>query len=176
MIYHKDIINGDDVSYLRYLYKSMPMVHHSQYHNLFNISISNISPSFHSPPWNTIQNKLREYYISLNFEQQLLPAVITNYFLTYEVGSYAIMHQDNPNSIQLSAITLIGRSDILEGGDLIVMTKDSLGKEKVPEVVIFPRDGHTVSYTTNDHGVSRVFTGKRVVLVSWFRRLNNENN
>lgn len=156
MIKGKSLFNKDEIEYLKTLHQELPSNYHNQDVNLFFIYktiVSNIT----SPLWDSVQEKLLEFHGRR--------CIVTNYFLRYTVGSYAKMHMDNPNTVDGTAITLLERSDDLEGGDIIIVGNDK-ERKVVPQLV-----GETIYYDTAVvHGVSKVTRGTRKVLITWFRK------
>jgi hypothetical protein len=115
---------------------------------------------------------------------------IGSYFLRYPPNSFTRMHQDN-NS-ELTIVTLLD-SENLVGGDCVIESEyESPGprprdyhcarhpdpeKNKqapyglhiVPDIVKLD-DGQSMIYGPDlRHGVTKVYQGERVVLISWFR-------
>ena len=167
MIKSKKVLTKEEIVYLTNMYDSMPKKFYDRNFNLFNVFKSNLfdvsKTSFgenERKQFNTIQRKL------LAFHGSHAPwGPVTNYFLTYQKDSYAKIHQDNPDTVLGTAITLIERSDDLVGGDIIV-SKGLDGKQRtIPQQV-----GETVYYSpATFHGVTKVTEGYRKVLVTWFR-------
>lgn len=154
----KHLINEEELRYLNTLHQQLRGQYHEQDVNLFNIIKTMISSKVElDSMWESIQQKLfafhgRECYT-------------TSYFLEYTKGSYAAMHRDNPLTVDGTAITLLDRSDDLEGGDIITVGEDKQRKI-IPQLV-----GQTVYYDTAVvHGVSKVTKGMRIVLITWFRK------
>ena len=82
-----------------------------------------------------------------------------DFFLRYEVGGKADVHLDtHATDGGISTVTLLQKSDDLEGGNVIV------------EGVEYPQEvGDTIFYGANTlHGVTEVTKGKRVVLIGWY--------
>lgn len=110
--------------------------------------------------------------------------VITNYYLDYIPDSFARFHADRPP--KMTAITLIDKSDDLEGGEFIVLKAfkkkhfnerfifDSMGSKPanagdfiVPEIM--PMEiGETCLLWGELHGVTEVTKGFRRVHVAWW--------
>ena len=156
MVKGKNLFTTDEVEYLKLLHKQLPTTFHNQDVNLFHINKTNIN-HIDNPQWDVIQNKL------FDFHGRRCP--VTNYFLRYSIGSYAVVHRDNPITVDGTAITLLDRSDDLEGGDIITVGEDKQRKT-IPQLV-----GQTVYYDSAViHGVSKVTKGTRIVLITWFRK------
>jgi len=155
MIKASNIINQKELEYLKQLYNNSPKQFHTQDVNLFNVYKCNIR-KVRSDLWDGIQSKLIKFHGS--------ECSVTNYFLEYQSGAYAKTHQDNPDTVDGTAITLIDKSDDLIGGDIIVGRGDN--ERSLPQPI-----GRTIYYNTAvDHGVVEVTQGKRLVLVTWFRK------
>lgn len=155
MIKASSILSLQELEYLKQLYDNLPKQFHKQDVNLFFVYKANINAN-RSDLWDSIQKKL------FDFHGRTTPS--TNYFLEYQIGSYAKNHRDNPDTVDGTAITLLSKSEDLCGGDIVVGRGE---KEKiVPQSI-----GQTVYYTTSiDHGVTEVTQGKRIVLITWFRK------
>lgn len=171
MIKSKKVLTKEEIVYLTNMYDSMPKKFYEKNDNLFNVFKSNLFNVLkssvsenESKQLNIIQNKL------LAFHGSSTP--ITNYFLTYQKDSYAIIHQDSLDSVLGTAITLIAKSDNLVGGDIII-SKGFNGKQRIiPQQV-----GETVYYSSATfHGVTKVTEGYRKVLVTWFRILGYQKS
>lgn len=106
-----------------------------------------------------------------------------HYFLKYIPDSYTRVHQDNKNTVTKTVITLLEESPDLVGGDTLVfdrhyqkpMVEGAIFKGKnaddldlVP-VAVKNDQYQSLIYDWNvQHGVTRVFSGHRIVLVSWY--------
>lgn len=159
----KTIFSPDQIQALRSLYNTLPVKKHARLHNLINVEKRDVPAAHHSIlPLLCLQ----EAVVVEN-------TVPNSYFLRYTAGSFACMHQDNPKEIKKTVITLIHRSDDIVGGDAVLM-----GRGKVSDTVIlkFPvipvqEVGSSLIYNNNViHGVSKVESGERIVLVTWFRK------
>lgn len=112
------------------------------------------------------------------------------YYLEYIPGSFCTMHQDNPETVKRTAVILLDKSPDLIGGDTIVEERfkffrdntkkvrpDDTNQElniKLPVVVNQPI-GSVLWYDQSlAHCVTKVKSGKRLVLILWFN--NYENN
>jgi len=160
MIKASTFINKDELKYLKELYVNSPKQFHTQDVNLFNVYKANIK-TVDTNLWDNIQSKLIEFHGKR--------CSVTNYFLEYQVGAYAKNHKDNPDTVDGTAITLLDKSEDLIGGDIVVGRR---GRQR-----ILPQEkGQTIYYTTAvDHGVTEVIQGKRLVLITWFRKETWQN-
>lgn len=155
MVKQSTILSIEEINYLKELYEKLPKEFYKQNVNLFNVYKAHVHIA-ETEVWNSIQLKLS------NFHGRNVNT--TNYFLMYEDGSYTKIHQDNPATVEGSAITLIDKSDNLVGGNIVVR-KD--GNQKIiPQQI-----GQTVHYSASiSHGVTKVEKGKRLVLITWYRK------
>ena len=114
--------------------------------------------------------------------------VMSQYFLKYTPGAFARAHSDDNNKVVKTAITLIDKSDDLEGGDIIVYEPHYKSDMEVNEntinrydpnnyregdttcpVIVKQSVGETIEYAYNvKHSVSKVLKGYRTVLVTWY--------
>lgn len=156
MVKGKKLFTLDEIEYLKSLYDRLPSTFHDQDVNLFHIHKTNIN-GVTNKHWDLIQQKLFDFHGR--------KSAVTNYFLQYVVGSYAKMHLDNPKTVDGTAITLLEKSDDLEGGDIITVGGNK-ERKIIPQSV-----GETIYYDTAVvHGVSKVTQGSRKVLITWFRK------
>ena len=151
-----------------------------EYDDLFPYDIKRLNNLFHmigkrpEPKDRIVVDKSVEGYTE----------VITNYYLKYIPDSFARFHADRPP--KMTAITLIDKSDDLEGGDFIVLKAfkkkhfpnrflfDSMGSKPanagdfiVPEIM--PMEvGETCLLWGELHGVTEVTKGFRRVHVAWW--------
>jgi len=162
MIKSKKVLTKEEIVYLADMYNTMPKQFYNKNYNLFNVFKSFVGQK-QNEQWDTIQRKLLAFHGS--------HAPVTNYFLTYQKDSHARIHQDNPNTVLGTAITLIERSDDLVGGDIVVSESVNGKQRTIPQQV-----GDTVYYSpATFHGVTKVTEGYRKVLVTWFRVLGYQN-
>jgi hypothetical protein len=88
------------------------------------------------------------------------------YALRYGPGSFARLHNDQPDAAHRTSVTLISQSDSIIGGEAIVT--DFIG---VPTIVK-QKIGQTLWYPQNlVHGVGVVEKGERVVLIAWWKKV-----
>lgn len=155
MIKASTLLDKQELSYLKELYINSPKQFHNQDVNLFFIYKAGIKLN-KSDLWDNIQKKLLKFHGK--------ETAVTNYFLEYIVGSYTKNHQDNPDTVEGTAITLIEKSNDLVGGEIIAGQGDN--QRTLPLLV-----GQTMYYTSAVyHGVTKVEQGKRIVLITWFRK------
>lgn len=123
-----------------------------------------------------------------------LTNIIGFYFLRYVPGSFTRMHEDN-NS-ELTIVTLLDDKDLV-GGHAIVTdtykqrerpaneicnrsvretTKPPYGKNIIMDVVPMELGESLVYGPEQTHGVSKVYEGSRLVLISWFNSKESKEN
>ena len=153
-----------------------------QDYNLFNLLRHDVPSEVLSR--STFYSKLQEYAEKMGGHKEGVGA----YFLKYIPDSFTRMHQDHES--RLTIVTMIDSEDLV-GGDAIVRTryrapekgrpahmKCSRGKEEnnppyghdiIMEVLPVEK-GESLIYG-NDlmHAVSKVHSGQRTVLITWFR-------
>ena len=99
---------------------------------------------------------------------ELLPC--RNAFLCdYTEGSWAKGHTDDGSASDCSVITMIDLSKNLNGGEAyFTKTKESLDYHKMIPGPL--ENGDSLMYGGNMfHGVEEVFSGRRLVLITWFK-------
>jgi hypothetical protein len=87
----------------------------------------------------------------------------------YVEGSWAKGHTDNPDASDCSVITMIDLSQDLVGGEAyFAKTKQSLDYHKMIPGPL--ENGDSLMYGGEMyHGVEEVFSGRRLVLITWFK-------
>ena len=162
------IITNEDRHELIDCYNSLPSnVAHTDY-NLYNIDKRYIRQE---PP-----NAIRK------IEQHANRSVYSHYFVMYHEGSYTRMHTDNDDAIGLTIVTLVDTVDLV-GGETLALVPAKMPEEKkgyqkgndhkgrvIPRVIRMDVGDSVIYDRSLMHGVSEVEKGKRLVLVSWFRR------
>lgn len=178
---HQRILEEQDIATLKDYVATIEWDIVFQDYNLFNLKRHDCKTSEISEPY----SKLAEYANGRGMRNGF-----GTYFLKYEEGSFARMHKDNES--KLTIVTLIETSEDLVGGDAVVLDeyKSPVGgrnsthkcnrsgpeKERPPygqniiTDVIPVQDGESLIYGNDlDHAVSRVHSGQRTVLITWFR-------
>ena len=176
------IFDDNDLAVLKDYVSTIEWDNVFQDYNLFNLKRHDCKTSDILEPY----KKLSEYADRNSATKVGFGA----YFLRYEKGSFTRIHKDN-NS-KLTIVTLIETSDDLVGGDAIVLDeyKSPVGgrpaaykcsrsgpeKDRPPYGqdiimdVIPAKDGESLIYGNDlDHAVSRVHSGQRTVLITWFK-------
>ena len=166
----ENIIDNDDRVLLIGMYNSLKPRPANQDYNLFDVDKRLIpGDMFAKGPF----LKLKEY---AGLE------VYSHYFVMYHEGSYTRMHTDNDDAIGLTIVTLVDTVDLV-GGETLALVPAKMPEEKkgyqkgndhkgrvIPRVIRM-NEGDSVIYDRSlMHGVSEIEKGKRLVLVSWFRR------
>ena len=96
--------------------------------------------------------------------------VYRHYFIGYKENSYAMPHRDKDEK-GITRLTVLGLSPDLEGGYPIYLQDTTKHGENgyIPIVYTREQEGETRTTKWNTlHGVSKVFEGERIVLVSWY--------
>lgn len=164
----EQIIDNDDRHSLIDLYNSIPSSVAHQDYNLYKVDKR---PLRSSDQISAIKK----------IEQYAGKETYSHYFVMYEPGSYTRMHTDNDDDVGLTIVTLIDTVNLV-GGETIVQLPapkdEKIGYQKgedhkgrvVPKIVRMV-EGDSVIYDRSLlHGVTQVELGKRLVLVSWFKR------
>ena len=155
MIKASNILTQEELEYLKQLYSNSPKRFYPQDVNLFSVYKVGIGTN-NSDLWYSIQQKFFKFHGRVTST--------TNYFLEYQVGSYAQKHRDNPDTVEGTAVTLLDKSDDIVGGDVVVGQGNN---ERILPLSV----GETMYYTAAvDHGVTKVERGSRIVLITWFRK------
>ena len=167
----ENIIDNDDRVLLIGMYNSLKPRPANQDYNLFDVDKRLISGDmFAKGPF----LKLKEY---AGLE------VYSHYFVMYEEDSFTKMHTDNDDEVGLTIVTLLDDVELV-GGETIVMLpynkKDvpthkyqkgdiQDGQRCIPRIVQVEKGQSMIYDRSLLHGVTQVETGKRLVLVSWFK-------
>lgn len=121
-------------------------------------------------------------------EYSKLPQVIGLYFLRYIPNSFTRMHEDN--NTDMTIVTLLEDQDLVGGHAIVQDTyaqkdrpsnqicnrgrheieKPPYGKKIITDVLPMKRGESLIYGKDLTHGVSKVYEGSRLVLVSWFKR------
>lgn len=177
------ILNDEDLRDLNGLYGKIEPRHAYQDFNLHNVEKRQIPPSW----WDRYEpiRKLQKYANGASHR--------THYFLRYMPGSFTSLHCDDKRSVGLTIVTFLQLKNLV-GGDTIFI-KEFEGVERTPEMYdYFHKDkesnmagkfvvpdiardvkvGDSVVYFQDiRHGMTQVKEGQRIVLVSWFKPLDN---
>ena len=164
----EQIIDNDDRHSLIDLYNSIPSSVAHQDYNLYKVD----KRPLRSGDQISAIKKIEQYAGKKTY---------SHYFVMYEQGSYTRMHTDNDDDVGLTIVTLIDTVNLV-GGETIVQLPapkdEKIGYQKgddhkgrvVPKIVRMV-EGDSVIYNRSLlHGVTQVELGKRLVLVSWFKR------
>ena len=169
----QNIYTSQDIQDCIDIYHTLPANPMIQSYNLFHVDRRTSS---HNPAYHSLNN-----FISSNYpELSLKPA--EPYYVMYEAESFTSMHYDIKSTI--TCVTLLEDKDLvggetivhsfyepkdmvnagMEGNDLI----DPISDNNTPEIVKW-QPGQTLIYGPNlPHGVGKVISGHRLVLVQWY--------
>lgn len=154
------------------IYNTLPANPMMQSYNLFHVDRRTSS---HNPVYQSINNFMMSNHPNLNLKP------LEPYYVMYESESFTAMHYDIKST--LTCVTLLEDKDLV-GGETLVYNlyepKDMEdagmeGQEHIvpdnhitPEIVNW-QSGQTLIYGQNlPHGVCKVVSGHRLVLVQWF--------
>lgn len=169
------IFNDSEIAELNELYDQCPNERVKRLHNLFYLD--------HRDFRTELNSKYAEK-ISSHFDM----SVARMYYLDYFKGSFTRRHSDVGEQSQRTVITMLEKSDDLEGGETIVYLphykrndfefdvnryirkseRDDAQGDSIMPVVIDLEVGESVTYDALlEHEVALVRKGNRRVLVSW---------
>lgn len=169
------LFNDEEIAELNRIYDECINERVKRLHNLFYLDFRSFPASLNYP----YKEKLSSHF-NMNADRM--------YYLEYYEGSFTRRHSDAGEQSQRTVITMIDKSDDLEGGDTIVYLPhfkndefefdvnrykrdneedDEQGSNIIP-VVLNLNVGESVTYDANLlHEVALVTKGRRRVLVSW---------
>lgn len=162
------IINEDDRHGLIDLYNSIPSRVAHQDYNLYKVDKRNLrSEQFNEAINKLVKHSKRESY--------------SHYFVMYEKGSYTKIHSDNDEDVGLTIVTLVDTVDLVGGDTLVYVNRpddEKTGYQKgedhkgrvVPKIVQMDVGDSVIYDRSLLHGVTQLDKGKRLVLVSWFKK------
>ena len=167
------LLSQEDMEEAMELYHSLPNIQYWQYYNLFKVERCDIPVSAQNSGFmKTLHKRART-------ENQ----IGSGYFLKYPPGSFTKVHTDNTSDITL--VTLLESKDLVGGCSIVNARytksgrpshmeavrengKEFYGDAIIPDVVDI-NDGETLCYGPDlQHGVSKVYEGHRIVLVTWW--------
>ncbi len=168
------LLSPEEVQDALELYESLPMQKYWQYYNLFKVERTDIPDKYSNTG----------FMKTLHKRARTKEQIAAGYFLKYPVGSFPKIHSDVNSDITL--VTLLESKDLVGGYSLTVGTYDEnsrpqdweairdengyngYGDEIITDVVDI-KDGETLCYGPHlQHGVSKVYKGHRIVLVTWW--------
>lgn len=180
-----NVLSMEEIHFLKEMYGKLPNKFFAKDYNLFNIYKGIIPPNL---PGDLVK-MMRHISIRLR-DAGDAKNVQTHYFLKYIEGSFTNVHFDSPERVNRTAVTLIDTSDVLVGGQVVLLKdvepQDLLRGEQRPENYFDPKTnkpkvqlrvplvveqevGSTLYYNHFvHHGVTKVEKGYRLVLISWF--------
>lgn len=177
-----NLLDDSDIEYLCNTYKSRGHYTVMRYYNLFSMERSDSKLT--DDRWLHIKSKLDGYYPK--------GEGVAYYFLKYIEGSFCALHVDSPKRVNHTSITLLSKSEDLDGGDIVIQktnfglrkgvnipTEEEITSGKIsmplikdvkPLQVVKQQVGETVWYSGGlSHGVTYVNKGHRLVLISWYK-------
>ena len=182
-VFSKDVVfNEDEIDTLYELYNSLEKKRVKRFYNLFYVNKAELHGGTLNDTqykvWNRLRDRIDKHAGLHNY---------SHYFLEYNTGSFCRKHVDDEESVGKTGVTLVHASDDLLGGDSILYLPhykdpnfsfdenwyeegdDKEGAEIVP-VVAYQNEGDTLWYDhKQNHAVSRVESGTRIVLISWYK-------
>lgn len=172
----EQILSKEELKEAMAVYESLPMNYYHQQYNLFDVERRDVPAPIHFGFFEKLQ-----HYSKMKYNKGA-------YFLRYVPGSFTRMHTDNNSD--LTVVTLL-QTENLKGGYSLVTGEykrkerpsDRLasrhayeentppyGKEIVMDVIDI-EDGESLVYGPElNHGVSKVYEGHRIVLITWFKK------
>jgi predicted 2-oxoglutarate/Fe(II)-dependent dioxygenase YbiX len=170
----ESILSPEDVQEALDVYHQTPMEKYWQYYNLYKVERRDITGD--------ISNM--GFMKTLHKRARTRSQVSQGYFLKYPPGSFTKIHSDNGSDITI--VTLLESKDLVGGHSITqaVYGESSrpqgwhavrgdngytgYGDEIVTDVVNI-NDGESLCYGPDLlHGVSKVYQGHRIVLVTWW--------
>lgn len=170
------ILSDDEVKEALEVYESLPSEFWHQNYNLFDVERRDIPTPRQYDFYKTLLK-----YSKLGYDKGA-------YFLKYEKDSFTRLHTDNNSD--LTIVTLLESKDLV-GGESLVRAEYKLknrpvgnlvarheherdsppyGQEIIMDVVDVD-DGESLVYGPElTHGVSKVYDGHRIVLITWFSK------
>jgi len=146
----EEILNQKDVEEIIKLENSLKTEFKTKYYNLYNVDYSHVNSEYRKKISGLI--KLEEY---------AKRHVHSHYILTYYPGSWARVHIDDESKSELTIVTHLESNNLVGGHSLFY-------DEQMPLVVDLEPPRSLVYDFQVQHGVTKVFSGTRKVLISWF--------
>ena len=173
-------LDSSDIDRLIRIFHQQPESLWHQDYNLFDVDKRPI-PSIHwGESWS---RKLQE---AAGVE------ISSHYFVLYKPDSFTRIHKDDVANVGCTIITMLEQNDLV-GGDTLIFDEYKIkarGRDTQvkrtekkrpymqPIIPVVPRveDGQSIKYDRMvKHGVTRVESGTRLVLVSWFKTIDYEH-
>lgn len=173
----ESILSAEEVQEALDVYHQTPMEKYWQFYNLFKVERRDI----------TADISKMGFMKTLHKRARTRSQQGTGYFLRYPPGSFTKIHSDNGSNITI--VTLLESKDLVGGYSITQGVYgessrpadwhairddtgyDGYGDQIVTDVVDI-NDGESLCYGPHLlHGVSKVYRGHRIVLVTWW---NNE--
>jgi|13_taG_2_1085334.scaffolds.fasta_scaffold01794_7 predicted 2-oxoglutarate/Fe(II)-dependent dioxygenase YbiX len=168
------LITNDERHALIDLYNSIPSNIAEQDYNLANVDKRRLGSTHGIEPVKKIDQYAKE-----NGNLKCLQ----HYFVMYKKGAFTRLHTDDDEKVKLTVVTLVDTADLVGGETVSLLPwsandNKSVGYKKGNDVedesrvipmVIKPEVGESMMYDRAFlHGVAKVESGLRLVLVSWY--------
>jgi predicted 2-oxoglutarate/Fe(II)-dependent dioxygenase YbiX len=171
----KTLLSEEEVANLWEVYDQTPVECFRQDYQLFNIEKRQVrSPARQNSCLKALDAyMLKEHGLSCN----------VHYFLKYAKNSFTRMHCDNVKVVKKTIITFMETSNLIGGHTIVhdlhydlppnkdqgIRRTGSSHRNSVVPCVLPDVTGTSLIYDwSTNHGVSKVFEGHRIVLVSWY--------
>ena len=172
-----NILSDEELDEARDLAASLGFYTVFQMYNIFDLERSDIPKEDNSGFTNTLMKYSKQGYSS------------GSYFLKYRKGSFTRLHHDH--STDLTIVTLLDDKDLVGGHSIVMAMYDArsrpadqtcvrsegeedrppYGHEIIPDILPV-KVGESLVYGPDlKHGVSKVYEGERLVLVSWYNNI-----
>jgi len=182
------IFSDEDIKELRLQYLSYKRKWVNQFYNIFHAERIDINPK------SSVVSKYSNI-LSKSMNDGNRYSLTTYYFLRYLPGSFTTTHRDNNESSNgFTSVTLIDEVN-LKGGESLLFEAVKKPEEynrqnikgpkmwefedpwRVPVIIQDFKIGDTLIYNQNmKHGVAKVLSGERVVLIAWFKNEEVKND
>jgi len=173
-----NILSDEELDEARDLAASLGFHTVFQMYNIFDLERSDIPEEDNSGFTNTLMKYSKHDYSR------------GSYFLKYRKGSFTRLHHDHETD--LTIVTLLDDKDLVGGYSIVMDTYDArsrprdqvcqrggyrppYGDEIIPDILPV-KVGESLCYGPDlKHGVSKVYEGERLVLVSWYKNSRKED-
>ena len=160
-----DILDNSEIVFLKNLYEKLENTESYKHRNLICTRVKTLKHYGNTvewlPPKATLEPNDERMWLSIEskLDSVYKSEPVAHYFVQYQAGSYAKTHKDRvPNTL----VTIVNTSEDLKGGSTVLIV------DKIP-IILHPQTGKTLSYSNYTiHGVSKITSGSRLVLVSWY--------
>lgn len=171
----ESLLSPEEVQEALDLYHQTPMKKYWQYYNLFKVERRDV---------NGLDVRNAGFIKTLHKRARTLCPISSVYFLKYPVGSFTKIHGDQNSDITI--VTLLESKDLIGGHSIAMGTfnessrpqdweairnddgYNGYGQDIITDVIDL-EDGESLCYGPHlQHGVSKVYQGHRIVLVTWW--------